>query len=195
MFGLYIFSLVIGGAFLLLSLFGDAFGSDIDGLDADVDVDVGLDADGSALWQVLSLRSVVYALFGFGAVGTMLSVTGLFGTLSTAAYAATAGVLSGALISWVFGLIQRGDSGNRTNDRSFEGLLGDVTVPFGIDGIGQVAVTVGGRRHVLLARPHGSPAETAPEEWKRIVVVELEQGVARVSPAEPGLLKAVEDLE
>jgi hypothetical protein len=190
MFGLYIFSLVIGGAFLLLSLFGDAFGTDVDGLDADVDVDLSPDASG--LWQVLSLRSVVYALFGFGAVGTMLSLTGMFGTLSTVAYAGTAGVLSGALISWVFGLVHRGDSGQRTNDRSFEGLLGDVTVPFGSDGIGQVAVTLGGRRHVLLARPLRSAAES-PEEWKRIVVVELEQGVARVSPAEPDLLKAVED--
>lgn len=195
MFGLYIFSLVIGGAFLLLSLFGDAFEHDVDGLDADVDIDGHVIGDAAGVWKVLSLRSVIYALFGFGAVGTLLSLTGLFGALGTAAYAGTAGVLSGALISWAFNFVRGGEAGQRSTDRAFEGLLGDVTVPFGSDGMGQVAVTVGGRRHVLLARPHGSPADTAPEQWKRIVVVELEQGVARVSPAEPDLLKAVEDLE
>ncbi len=191
MFGVYIFSLVIGGAFLLLSLFGDAFDSDVDGLEGDVDID---SVDGSGVWKLLSIRSIIYALFGFGAVGTALTLSGLVPWLNTLLFASTGGVLSGALISAVFGWVKRSEGGNRTTDREFEGLLADVTVPFGNTNTGQIAVSRGGRRHVLLARPHSS-TEGSPEAWTKVVVVELEQGVARVAPAGPDLLAASQEIE
>jgi len=194
MFGLYIFSLVVGGAFLLLSLFGDAFDSDIDGLDADLDVDVA-SVDGSGLWEILSLRSLVYSLFGFGAVGTALSLIGINSALYTLFVAAAAGVLSGALVSWAFALVKRSEAGPRNSDTDFEGLLADVTVPLGNEGTGQIAVSRGGRRHVLLARPHDSAHESSPEDWTRVLVVELVGGVARVTPAGPDLLEASQELE
>ena len=191
MFGVYVFSLVIGGAFLLLSLFGDAFDSDVDGLEGDVDID---SVDGSGLWKVLSIRSIIYALFGFGAVGTALSLSGLVPWLNTLLFASTGGVLTGTLISAVFSWVKRSEGGKRTTDRAFEGLLADVTVPFGNTNTGQIAVSRGGRRHVLLARPHAS-AKGSPEDWTKVLVVELEQGVAHVAPAGPDLLAASQEIE
>lgn len=197
MFGFYVFSLILGGAFLLLSLFGDALGSDVDGLEADVDVDVDADGavDASSLWKILSIRSLIYALFGFGAVGTALTLTGAMSFLSTLIFAGATGLVSGAFISWLFAIVRRSEAGERAADSAFEGLLGDVTVPFGTGGTGQIAVARGGRRHVLLARPHSSVTDPSPEEWTRVVVIELDGGVAHVAPAGPDLLYSVDETD
>ena len=69
----YIFCLAVGGGFLALSFFGDFLEGDVD---VDTDVDVGGDLDaashGVGIAQLFSIRSIINALFGFGAAGTML---------------------------------------------------------------------------------------------------------------------------
>ena len=82
----YIFSLVFGGAFALLSAVGDLFGdADVPvDLDADIDVDsVGdlsdaltVDADVGYLTPIFSIRSLIFAVLGFGATGSLLTWLG-----------------------------------------------------------------------------------------------------------------------
>ena len=74
MFTIYLFSLLVGGGFLALSVFGDF----LDGMDIDVDVDADigadLDAGGADRGREDSSRCArsCTRMFGFGATGAIL---------------------------------------------------------------------------------------------------------------------------
>ena len=211
----YLFSLVLGGGFLALSVFGDLFGGhgDVDFGDIDVDVDMDLDAGGvdmdmdaggdvdmgghagdvdashahhlggSVAAKIFSIRTVTYSLFGFGAVGTLLTWLwdgGAPGTTATLAVAT--GLTSGALINTVFVWLKRSESGAMAGESGYAGHRGRVTLPIAGSG-GKVLVEFAGREVELRALPHPSALEAGdPATWKRVVVVEMEAGVARVAP-------------
>ena len=203
MYAAYLFSVVLGGGLLMLSLLGNIFGGDASDLeleadfdiggDVDVDVDVDFDADADAdhgsASKILSMRTVTYALFGFGAVGWLLSAGGFAANApSTIAYAATAGLASGTLVNQVFAYLKRSETGIHHPDDSFVGLAGEVTVPLGGGSVGRVAVERGARRYKLRALPHSSvEATNPPGEWRTVVVVEMKDGVAYVAPADDDL--------
>ena len=184
MMALYLFALVLGGGFLLLSVLG---GGDAD---MDLDVDAGLDAAAKAgadgdhtASRIFSFRTAVYALFGFGATGTALAAMGL-GTGTSLPFSLLGGLGTAAMVSLAFRFLDRTDSGAQLEDSSLRGLPGVVTLPLGTGRPGTVAVERGGRRITLRALPHpGSTGE--PRSWTRVVVVEMERGVALVSPLEP----------
>jgi hypothetical protein len=124
----YIFALVVGGGFMALSLLGDVAGggdvADVDldldlDLDADLDVDAGGGSDVNAL-KILSLRTLVYALFGFGAVGTILTqMWGGAQASQTALFATAGGVATGFIASALFGFLRRSEVGDRAGEASF----------------------------------------------------------------------------
>lgn len=203
MLTLYIFSLVLGGGFLAISLLsGDGGEGDLDfdgglelegGLELDgaLDADAGLDLDGGdldagdvseAAAKIFSLRGLVYALFGFGATGTLLTGLGIGATV-TALSAGVTGFLSSALVTSVFNYLRRTDSGALPGDQSFAGALGRVVLPLSPGSPGAVVVQRGGREIRLRALPHPS-GEGAPQTWSRVMVVEMERGVAQVVPME-----------
>ncbi|MGW8268224.1 MAG: hypothetical protein ACWGSQ_17795, partial [Longimicrobiales bacterium] len=64
---------------------------------------------------------------------------------------------------------------------------GRVTLPIREGVPGKVVVERAGRRVELRALPHPSGSGD-PSLWKRIFVVEMEKGVARVAPIEEDLL-------
>lgn len=196
MLALYLFSLIFGGGLLLLSLLGGEGGEgeldlELDTGDLEVEglADAGeVDGGGEAAAKIFSLRSLIYALFGFGATGSLLTWLGV-GTLPTAVTAVLGGLLSGALVSLVFGYLHRTDSGALPGDADLVGLPGRVVLPLGPGtSHGAVVVERGGRWIRLRALPH-STADGNPEAWGRVVVVEVEGGVAQVAPLEDdGLL-------
>jgi len=180
MIALYVFSLVLGGGFLALSLFGDLFGGhgDVDlgghvaGLDTDVhaeleaQLDAGhsLDAGGDvehgglshAAAKIFSVRTITYSLFGFGAVGTGLTLVRAGGAPGTTALLAVGtGLVSGTLINTLFSWVRRGDSGALREEEGYSGRLGRVTLPIAGSG-GKIVVEVAGREVELVARPHAS---------------------------------------
>lgn len=182
MLALYLFSMVLGGGFLLLSVLGgDGGDTDMD-LGGDVDFDAGghghHDAGAS---KVFSLRGAVYTLFGFGAVGSLLTWAGL-GWMASLGASLAGGFASGLLITSVFSYLNRTDSGAHQGDDSLVGRIGRVTLPLSADSAGAVAISRGGREIPLRALPHGS-GEGDPSSWERIVVVEVDSGgIARVAP-------------
>ncbi len=185
MLGLYLFAFVLGGGFLILSLFGG------EGAEAEVDVDFDteLDADGAGdpASKIFSIRGLVYTLFGFGATGSLLTAIGV-GTGVTLASSVLGGLTSGALITGVFRWLARTDSGSHPGDASLVGSVGRVTLPVTPTSAGTVIVARGGREVPLRALPHGA-ATGAPEEWTRVVVVEIDgSGIARVAPLNEGEL-------
>lgn len=204
MYAAYLFSMVLGGSFMLLAIFGDIFGSDASDLDfdadvdadfqleADVDADVDVDAHGhadTAAAKIFSFRTIVYALFGFGAVGWLLTQLGFVPAAPvTIAYAAGGGLVSGTLVQRVFTWLKRTDTGLHEADDSFIGLPGDVVLPLGGGSPGSVAIERGDRRHRLRALPHpGAPDDVPLEAWKNVVVVEMKDGVAYVVPSDEDL--------
>jgi len=233
MVAFYVFSLVLGGGFLALSLLGDLFGGhdvslstdtnlDADvGFDAQLETDVGhfeadaggvdtdlgqgdigavhADADvagsGGDLHtshvasKVFSIRTVIYSLFGFGAVGTLLTYAfHSASTGATAAFAVVGGLLSGTLVNAAFGWVRHSESGALESEVTYSGQPGRVTLPL-VGTAGKVVVSHAGREVELRALPHPTALEQGdPTSWKTIVVVEMKEGVALVAPAPEELL-------
>lgn len=236
----YVFSLVLGGGFLGLSLLGDLFGGhDVDlSTDATLDTDMGFDAhletdaggfetdvghletdagsfDGGAghldagaahadvdsvhgggdvqashiASKIFSIRTVTYSLFGFGAVGTMLTyVFHAASTGTTAAFAVAGGLASGTLVNAAFTWVKRSESGALEGEFTYAGQSGRVTLPI-VGTAGRVVVSHAGREVELRALPHPSALDQGdPASWKAILVVEMKDGVALVAPTPKELL-------
>ena len=192
MLAAYIFSLVVGGGLLALNLFGDFLDSDVDA-DAGIDLDGDADAlsGGSEIAKLLSLRSLVYALFGFGGSGLVLHLiwTGAQPVL-TGLIAGGMGLGSGALVSTVFGYLKRTEAGEIQGERALVGLSGKIVMAIGDGETGAVRIRSGERRYRMRARadlPSGA-AQTL-EAGRAIVVVDVNDGVALVTPVDSKLLE------
>ena len=180
---LYWFALVVGAGLLLMSLFGDFFGDHhVDlggGGDADLGGDVHADAEG---FRLLSLRNATYFLFAFGASGVLLGwVLAGDAPVLTAVLATLLGVAGGGISAVAFGWLRKTESGYLGDDRGWAGRVGEVVLPLSAEGTGKIMVNRNGRDHELLARPFDREPES-PEQWRTVVIVELENGVAMVSP-------------
>ncbi len=188
----YIFSLVVGGGLLALSLFGDFFDSDVD---ADTGIDLDGDADGvsggSEIAKLLSLRSLVYALFGFGGTGLLLHLiwAGAQPAL-TALIAGGMGLGSGVFVSTVFGYLKRTEAGAIQGEKSLVGSSGTVLMTIADGETGTVRIRSGERQYRMRARadiPPGAAPEL--EAGRSVVVVDVTDGVALVTPVNDRLLE------
>ena len=210
MYAAYVFSLVLGGGFLLVSVLGDILGGDASDMAFDVDVDVDIDLDvqmdvdvhadvdvdgdvGAHDWalvsKIFSFRMVVYTLFGFGAVGWLMTLAGFAPAAPlTLGSAIVGGIASGALVQSVFNYLKRTDSGQHTTEDSFVGLPAVVTLPLGGNSTGNIAVELDARRLTLRALPHGDATDEMMKTWKNVVIVDMKEGVARVAPVDEDLL-------
>lgn len=201
MYAAYLFSVILGGGLLVLSLVGNVLGGgdldvDFDGdLDLDLaaddlELDAGADTDHSAS-KILSIRTLTYTLFGFGATGWLLTTGGaLPGAISTVGYAVFGGLLSGTVVNRAFAWLRRTETGLLESDDSLTGLPGSVVLPLGGGSVGSVAIERGGRRRTFRALPHPSAGEAAgqnPDSWQHVVVVEMKNGVAYVVPSDTDL--------
>ena len=192
MLAAYIFSLVVGGGLLALNLFGDFLDSDVDA-DAGIDLDGDADAisGGSEIAKLLSLRSLVYALFGFGGAGLVLHLiwAGAQPVL-TALIAGGMGLGSGALVSTVFGYLKRTEAGEIQGERALVGLSGKIVMAIADGETGAVRIRSGERQYQMRARADlPSGAGQALEVGRAIVVVDVNDGVALVTPIDSKLLE------
>lgn len=200
----YLFFLVLCGGLALLSILGDFMDTDVGDVDADFDADVDggfdgdLDADIDAeadadvdadtgAEKIFSIRGLLYTLFGFGLTGTLLTTAG-----SPAAAPATIGISAGSglaagwLVTKLLSWIRSSEAGQRVSDATFEGHPGRMTIPMAPEGeTGRVRVHRGERTYDLKALPHpGASPSTDPAEWERVMVIEVREGVAFVTPVD-----------
>ena len=180
MLAVYLFSVLVGGALLGVSMFGSDHG-DVDAIEH------GNHGDNAA--KFLSLRTLTYFLFVFGGVGIALSLlAGGAGWPLTLALAAVAGAGVGAIVAGTFRYLSRTESGGGQSDESFVGLRGRVVLPIAEGGLGKVMVQRGDRIYELLAKPLDSSSE-GTASWKAVVVVEMSRGTALVAPLDEPTLQ------
>ena len=197
MLPVYLFCLVLGGGFAILSAFGDLFHSDahID-FDTHVDVDAGgvvdtIDAAGHGAdvghaAAIFSLRSLIYSLFGFGATGSLLTALGAGpGAPLTLGFSILAGLFVGSTIGSVLVYLKRSDRREREGDAGFVGLSGRVTLPIQAESPGRIVVVRGDREHTVRALPFGETVAGDLQSWEQVLVVEMKDGVAYVDALEP----------
>lgn len=195
MFQVYLFCLILFGGLAALSIFGDFLETDVADLDVDVDadldagadVDPGADVDAhTAAEKIFSIRGGLYSLFGFGLTGTLLTLGGAAaGAPLTVAVAAGTGLAAGWLVTRILNWLRSGEAGRHAGDATFEGRIGRVTLALGSEGPGRVRVHRGERTHELRARPHpSSPDAPSPAEWDAVLVVEMRDGEALVTPVD-----------
>jgi len=180
---LFWLSLVVGGGLFLLSLFGEVFGVDADQHAFHADVPAGQDID----WgRIFSLRNTTYFLFAFGATGVLLqwlwggNNTGLATLLAVAT-----GLLAWTLSAVAFNYLRRTESGEMPGDRVLIGAAGEITLPILKGGTGKVLVSAHGQSKELLARQLDE-TDGDPSEWKSVMVVEIRDGIALVTPYPAG---------
>jgi membrane protein implicated in regulation of membrane protease activity len=183
-FSLYLFSAIVGGALIGFSMLGhgDTHGHDLGGHGVGHDV-----AHDHNPFKFLSLRTLTYFLFVFGGVGAVLSKTWSGAGLLILLLSTISGLGVGALASFAFQYLRETDSGTRDSEDSFVGLTGRITLPISAGGAGKVLVRRGDRSFELLAQPFDSA--TSPSSWKAVVVVEMKNGKAIVSPVDEATLQ------
>jgi hypothetical protein len=75
------------------------------------------------------------------------------------------------------------------SEATYAGLMGRVTLPIRGEIPGKVVVERGGRRVQIRALPHASAeGQGDPTTWRKVFVVEMQEGVALVAPVEEDLL-------
>ena len=170
---LFWLALVVGGGFLLLSLLTDATDQ------ADLEHE-SVQGD----WgRILSLRNATYFLFGFGASGVLLQL--LWGgrqPFVTAAIAAVTGVVAWGVSAAIFSYLQRTDIVQMHGDKWLIGRTGHVTIPLRSNATGKITVNRAGQTQELLAMPLNSQ-DPEPETWRSVMVVEMRDGIAMVTPS------------
>jgi hypothetical protein len=188
MLALYLFSLILGGGLLAASLLGALGGHEFGGHDTGAIGGHGADPSAEhAAAKIFSVRAMIYALFGFGAAGSLLTALGAGGLL-TALTAVGTGVVTSALVTTLFRLVRAEELPQGPGDEAYIGLAGRVTLPMQPGSPGTIAVDQGARRVSLRALPHPSKAGLNTGDWRTVVVVDMEHGVARVVPVEDDLI-------
>lgn len=190
MTGVYAFAAIVGWPFLLFFVFFG--GEDGDGdADIDMDLDVDVDADlevadsfgggvASAVLSLLSFRSIVFFLAFFGATGLILTALST-GSVIALVLAIALGFFSAALNNRVFRYLKSSSVATDVSDRVLSGAVGRITIPISVASKGRITCEIGGQTINLTAVPFDAKEQGEFGVGETVVVVEVNEGTARVS--------------
>lgn len=192
MLGLYLFSLVLGGGLLVLSLLGGEGEADAPDTDFDADADVDVDADaggghshfgaGGLVLGLFKPRNLVFLLATFGVTGSLLTWVGV-GRATTLGLAIGMGAAAMVLTHAVFTWIRRSDAAVEVlSDADLEGSIARVVLPLAPGVAGQIACIAGGREVYLTARLAADVNESLAT-GSEVVILRTGDGVAEVIPS------------
>ncbi len=187
----YWISLIVGGFFVLLSIFGGAdseadadvdFDADVD-VDFDVDTDVDFDADadvgaGPGFIDLFSLRALFLFAAFFGLTGVLLS------WINTGEpVAALLSFLTGAIVglggNYVIKRIGYAHISSTVTAIDLKGRTGKVIIPFDNTDQGKITLVSKGQRLQLVARAFEEEDEVF-EPGDEVVVVRVDGRVVEV---------------
>lgn len=208
--GIYVAALIFGGGLLALSVFGggDEGDSDADGgieggdLDADagadLDADAGADADVDAgadgssgddvhaasdfLTIFVSLRFWTF-LLGFGGLtGLLLTVLGVAEPIGMIASAGM-GAVCGTVATLAVRALSRGQISSSLGQDDWIGRSGRVVLPVSAERAGKIRLEFEHEVKDVMALAAGDEGELAIGQ--DVIVVEMADGVAKVTAAQP----------
>jgi len=195
MIWLYVAATIFGGTFTLAMMAGALdFDGDVEldfDADIDLDLDTGFDADGGVagaagdfFGSLISFRSLVFfaAFFGLaGLVFNLFDYTEPVPLLSGLGLGAVAAVLNGQLFNW----LKQNEHSSQVSNRHLTGARATVVLPMGTDRKGRIKTELEGETTYMVALPHSEKTDRF-DVGDPVVVVEIENGTARVAPL-PGL--------
>lgn len=172
---LYLISLIVGGFFVLLSIFG----GDSNAADLDADIDIDGDLSGSGFVDLLSVRTLFLFSAFFGLTGALLGLAG-----SGEMFRLLVSVLTG-LVTGIGGnyVIKSVGSRHISSDISVEDLKGQtarVVIPFHAADRGRISLVARGHRVMLTARSLDDETLESFEPGDEVVVVGMRGNVAEV---------------
>ncbi len=189
---IYLISLIVGGFFVLLSIFGgDAEAdSDVD-FDLDADADFDLDAGdgdfeagtdigaGPGFVDLFSIRALFLFAAFFGLTGTLLSLTDL-NPVMTAVLSTSLGLMIGLGGNYLIKRVGYEQVSSDITAAEMKGITGKVLIPFSAGERGKISLVVKGNQLRLIARSldENSAEEFAPGD--EVVVVRTDNGVVEV---------------
>jgi hypothetical protein len=202
----YLISMIVGGFFVLLSIFGGSdheadadaeadFDHDFDAeadfdhdfdtdaeLDADHDLHIGIDADAGTevgFVDLLSIRALFLFAAFFGLTGSLFTWIGGSEPL-TAMLSVVTGLTVGLGGNYIIKKFAYEQVSSTVTSDHLRGKTGQVVLPFGHNDRGKIVVEANGQRLQLLARPMDADTEAAFEKGEDVVVVRLDGRVAEV---------------
>ncbi len=197
--GLYAFSLIVGGVFVLLSVFSGAGDADADadmdhelGFDADHDFDVDLDGDldgdgaghdietfGRRYNPLKSFKFFTFSMAFFGLTGVLFT---LFNLLSNPfvvlGLSGTLGLSAGLAVSYILHIANQSEGGRGIVENDYRGAIGRVILPIEEGQRGKIRMQIKGRTIDILAM--GEDDEVVLDFDSECIVLGIEDGVARV---------------
>lgn len=194
----YLISLIVGGFFVLLSIFGGADSdadadADFDGdadFDADFDVDADVDTDmhfggdvdvgaGVGFVDLFSVRALFLGAAFFGLTGTLLNLIS-FGEPFTAIIAAVMGIVIGLGGNYIIKSIGYRHVSSDVSARTLTGKTAKVLLPFEGAEQGKISVIANGQRLHLRAASLDGEVPITFDKDEEVVVVKMEGAVAKV---------------
>ncbi len=178
---IYWISLIVGGFFVLLSMFGGADSdadADFDGdLEADLDAEADLGA-GPGLIDLFSLRALFLFAAFFGLCGVLLPIADVGEVVRLVASLAVGGMV-GMGGNYVIKRVGYSHVSSAVTSADLKGSSGSVLIPFDSTDTGKIVVTRKGRRLQLVARSFEDVEEqfTLGDE---VVVVRVIGAIAEV---------------
>lgn len=201
MINAYVFFMVVGGAFVLLSLLGGFGDADADveaevDFDVDADAEVEFDLDGEVEAQGpgtdlevssqkrfrpwLSFKFWTFSMAYFGLTGVLFEGLGLWSsTVGVAVLSVAMGLFAGLFSAYLMHWVDRSEVNRGVTEGDYVGTTATVTLPLQAARRGKVRMTVKGKMIEL-------PAESADEAGvvfdlnDECFVLGVEDGVAKV---------------
>lgn len=173
----------------------DAGGLDAGGLDggfdADADIGAGEGSVATTLASVISIASLAFFLAFFGSVGLIAGWTGA-SAVTTFVLALALGLAGAGIYSVAFGWLRRNSNSSELSTRDITGRVGRIAVPIRADSRGRITVQFGDERIQLSAvmadlADQNDPVPAPLDVGDPVLVLDVENGVARVSPVDPEL--------
>jgi len=189
MMTLYLACLILGGIFIIVSLFFDMDGDadvDIDtDVDFDMDADIGGDADmpagegAAAAIKFLSFRNFVMFTAFFGLTGTVLTWLGGPFIINLLA-AIVMGVFTATLMHRVMAHLMKNEVGQTTNLEDLIGSSAKVTIDVSREHRGKISVNANGRTLQLLAQVAEEASRDEFKSGESVIILKIQDGAAFV---------------
>ena len=185
---LYLTCLILGGVFIVVSLFFDMDSdADVD-LDTEVDFDPDADIGGEtavegegavAAIKFLSFRNIVMFVAFFGLTGALLTWLGGPFVINLPA-AIVMGFFTATLMHKAMSHLIKNEVGQTTNLEDLVGTPAKVTVNVGRNRRGKISVYANGRTLQLLAQVAEEAAKDEFATGEAVIVLKVQEGTAFV---------------